>query len=570
MQRQRLIIDPGSDLGRSLRDHDEVVADRYWAAYIIMHLLGIAALTPWNAMITPIEYLHLRVAGSAFEQSFESVLTTTFTWIAFATLLCMQKFQNYFSVRVRIIGPLILLICIFSILAGLALMPLATPNPELLGSLKDEASGQFFALIACGMLCGVGQAILTGSSMAYASLYASGSYLQAVSVGNGIAGLAVTVSSLVITLPGVANACSTASSLTTRVASDDITAAHTRDIITASDDMTAAHARDIIAAAATYFSVSVAVLVTCLGAFLVVERLPFTRACKRLNARTAAAGAANTIDRNNSSWSGALVEGASSSQVVVAPDGDSYASPPPGATGINTHPDVGLGTSPGDDGSCNDQRGNGEPTAVLWKHAASVCIVYAVTIAIFPSLTSTIIAAPYQNQTSSLAHDANTRTPSSWCVWSHLFVPIGFVLFNLGDMIGRAAPCIMRSSRGIVCAALARIAFAPLFMMCYTAQGSAMQLPVFWGTDTMPLCVMTIFAVSNGWLTSSIFVAVAEQINDATQRESATTLIVTMLNCGICIGASLSFLVRYLDCTPSATNSFDCNPFISRHTNSSA
>ena len=79
--------------------------------------------------------------------------------------------------------------------------------------------------------------------MAYASLYASGSYLQAVSVGNGIAGLAVTVSSLVITLPGVANACSTALSLTTRVASDDITAAHTRDIITASDDMTAAHAR---------------------------------------------------------------------------------------------------------------------------------------------------------------------------------------------------------------------------------------------------------------------------------------------------------------------------------------
>ena len=47
-------------------------------------------------MIHAIEYLHLRVAGSAFEQSFESVLTTTFTWIAFATLLCMQKFQNYF------------------------------------------------------------------------------------------------------------------------------------------------------------------------------------------------------------------------------------------------------------------------------------------------------------------------------------------------------------------------------------------------------------------------------------------------------------------------------------------
>ena len=33
------------------------------------------------------------------------------------------------------------------------------------------------------------------------------------------------------------------------------------------------------------------------------------------------------------------------------------------------------------------------------------------------------------------------------------------------------------------------------------------------------------------------------------------------------VGSALAFWVRYLDCTPSAANGFDCNPFFSQPLN---
>lgn len=58
---------------------DEALPDRFGLAYIIMMLLGVGSLLPWNAMITPVDYLQLRVIGSQFEQSFLSILETSFT-----------------------------------------------------------------------------------------------------------------------------------------------------------------------------------------------------------------------------------------------------------------------------------------------------------------------------------------------------------------------------------------------------------------------------------------------------------------------------------------------------------
>jgi len=202
-------------------------------------------------------------------------------------------------------------------------------------------------------------------------------------------------------------------------------------------------------------------------------------------------------------------------------------------------------------------------------------LVYAVTIALFPSLTSTIIAAPYSNSSSYYMtgvsigarmdplrfHASQAAIPG--CEWAHLFVPLGFVLFNLGDMTGRGLPCLLRSPTAILVIVVCRIAFAPLFMLCHTAQGGALQLPLFWGSDAMPFIFIALFSTSNGWMTSSIFVSIAERITDAARREQVTTLIVCLLNGGIFCGAALSFVIRYLDCTPGEANDFDCNPFIS-------
>ena len=197
--------------------------------------------------------------------------------------------------------------------------------------------------------------------------------------------------------------------------------------------------------------------------------------------------------------------------------------------------------------------------AELWKWAASVVLIYVVTIAIFPSLTSTIVAAPLNWTATNATHTQAAATAR--CEWEHVFVPLGFVVFNLGDTLGRNCPWMLRSPNAILLLVLARVVFAPLFMLCHTAAGGALELPLFSLTDALPFVLMGVFSFSNGWLTSSVFVASQGAIDPA-RRDFAASLLMMMLNAGIFAGAALSFVVRFLDCQPSAANNFDCNPFI--------
>ena len=538
------------DPSRVAAARDEAVPDKFWLAFSIMYLLGTAALLPWNALITPIEYLNLRVAGSPFEQSFESILTTSFTCISFITLMSMQCFQDRVSLRTRIIFPLVLLIAIFAVLTGLAVVPLALPDDKLLASLRSGASTQFFALLICGMLCGIGQAVLTGSSMAYASLYARGAYIQAVSVGNGIAGVAITLGSLAVSLPGISKACAAASSSAAASLASSVGSASPLHVASTSSSagaafgvslapasrfsassahaLSASHARDVIGAAVVYFGVSLGMLIICLLAFLFVEWLPFTQARKRLNARAsadaAAAASASAATATSAPSSGGTSGGCYGAD--DAPSGCVQAASAPSTLA----PSLAFEMSP-----AGPRGGEGLPGLIrqMWRQCVSIFLVYAVTIAIFPSLTSTIIAAPYVNGTAgnatalaaaSLAgppptigtdvlssllnggrlQGAPLAVGGPGCEWRRLFVPLGFVLFNLGDVFGRGSPCILRSPAIILVLVLFRIAFAPLFMLCHTAQGGALQLPLFWGSDAMPLVFIGLFSFSNGLLTSSV------------------------------------------------------------------
>ena len=251
------------------RQRDEAVSDRCGAAYLIMMLLGVGSLLAWNALITPIEYLKLRIAGSDFDSSFESMFSTTFTSISLLSLLAMQRIQHYVSLRHRIVGSLLLLLAVFVLLTGLAVAPLTLADDRLLGGLRDGATAQFTVLIVCGALCGIGQAFLSGSAMAYASIFDEPRYLQAVSGGQGVAGLALTLSNMLVSLPGIARVCAS-----------DSTTLHS--LAAPASSVSASHARDVITAAAVYFGAACAILVLCLVSFFVVEHLPFTRARLRL------------------------------------------------------------------------------------------------------------------------------------------------------------------------------------------------------------------------------------------------------------------------------------------------
>lgn len=532
--------------GDDSRARDEAATDRFGLAYMIMMLLGVGSLLPWNALITPIEYLKLRIAGSAFESSFESMFSTMFTSVSFLSLLAMQALQHHLSLQVRIIGSLLLLLLVFGLLTALAIAPLAVSEDVLLDRLREEAAGQFTVLMLCGALCGLGQAFLSGSAMAYASIFAQPKYLQAVSGGQGLAGLSVTVGSLLISLPGITRVCSSGAP----PALDSYANAAGSPLLlhssSSASGFSASHARDVVAAAAVYFGAACAITITCIAAFLFIERLPFTRARKRL-LRDESANSSTPLAGGSSGSDGQSVV-VPLDATAAASAGSSSMEPSQGPSPVN------IEAAQATHDVADDDISTVRLLADLWDWSISISLVYIVTIAIFPALTSTIMAVPSANGT-------GVHGQAGHCEWSHMFGPIGFVVFNLGDTIGRNLPCVLRGPRVILFIACARVAFAPLFMLCYTAAGGALQLPLFAGDDALALVIMAVFSTTNGWLTSSVFVS-SQGVIAPHRRNIAASLLVCMLNAGIAVGAALSFVVRYLDCTPSAANDFSCNPFV--------
>ena len=150
-------------------------------------------------------------------------------------------------------------------------MPLARPHTVL-----DVHCLSTIEPMACGVFCGIGQAFLSGSAMAYASIFAQPRYLQAVSGGQGIAGLTVTLASMFIALPDIGRTC--ASSATNATASAAAYAA-------TDASLTTTHARALLGSAVVYFGGACGVTLLCILGFLAMEALPFTKARKMTEVR---------------------------------------------------------------------------------------------------------------------------------------------------------------------------------------------------------------------------------------------------------------------------------------------
>ena len=102
-----------------------------------------------------------------------------------------------------------------------------------------------------------------------------------------------------------------------------------------------------------------------------------------------------------------------------------------------------------------------------------------------------------------------------------------------------------------------RVVFVPLFILC----NSKSSQPLFSSSDAYPIFIMLVFAVSNGWLTTCIFVHSASVVAPEL-RQRAGTFVVLFLNTGLALGSMLSFFTRWLVC--------DCNPFLNDALNATA
>lgn len=151
----------------------------------------------------------------------------------------------------------------------------------------------------------------------------------------------------------------------------------------------------------------------------------------------------------------------------------------------------------------------------IWACATAVAGVYVVTLAIFPG---------------AVTEDVSSQVLGSW-------YPILLItLFNVGDVVGKAAPgqsffLPVPADKALLACVAARVLFIPLFAMCAAWRAS----PLIMGTFTFAL------GVSNGYCSAAAFMR-APQLLPVREKEAGGIIMVVALLVGLTLGACAGWL----------------------------
>lgn len=175
----------------------------------------------------------------------------------------------------------------------------------------------------------------------------------------------------------------------------------------------------------------------------------------------------------------------------------------------------------------------------------AVAYVFAITLAVFPSITALIKSV--------VRHDPDDSqriiTDGNRFLDDDVFVAFHFVLFNVGDWVGRTLPIFpsMRTfkTKLLVLYSLARTLFVPAFLMCNVVVSDRKMAAVI-DNDVIYMLLVWIFAVSNGWLGSLTMMAAPQQesITSATEKSLIGSVMSFSLLVGLAVGGSASFILR--------------------------
>lgn len=151
----------------------------------------------------------------------------------------------------------------------------------------------------------------------------------------------------------------------------------------------------------------------------------------------------------------------------------------------------------------------------LWVPSMTVYLVFTVTLA-YPVFASRILS-------------------STLGLPPQLFIPLVFLVWNFGDLIGRiicAFPkLVITSDRALIGYGIGRLVFIPLFVLIS-----------MWKTrnDVVYLMLHMIFGITNGHLCSSAFIQMPKYV-DEKEREAGGGFMTLLLSSGLTTGSLISF-----------------------------
>ena len=169
----------------------------------------------------------------------------------------------------------------------------------------------------------------------------------------------------------------------------------------------------------------------------------------------------------------------------------------------------------------------------IWGTALSLFFTYFCTLAIFPVWTSELVSATQCNTPSRIRND--------------LFVPLSFVIFNGGDLVGRYISsaiefeCISNLSSKLVWASVARIfVFFCLFLSC-EARMNRYEGWMVVNNDLYSWSIQFMFAVTNGILTNIAFCYAPTLVENRTKPQQVASAILNLaLTLGLTVGSFFS------------------------------
>ncbi|XP_067084936.1 equilibrative nucleoside transporter 2-like isoform X1 [Osmerus mordax] len=166
----------------------------------------------------------------------------------------------------------------------------------------------------------------------------------------------------------------------------------------------------------------------------------------------------------------------------------------------------------------------------IWVMALCVTSVLAVTLSVFPAVTVKV---------KTIFKESKDWEPYFLCVCC-------FIVFNVMDLIGRSATSLAqwpsKESRWFPVLVLSRVVFVPLVMLCNVEHS---RLPVLFSHDVAFVCIMTLFALSNGYCIC-LCMTYAPQLVRSKDCETAGALMTFFLALGLSVGAACSFLLGAL------------------------
>lgn len=495
----------------------------------IFFLLGVGILVPWNAFISAKHYFVSRLCentGDAPRPALESVFSMVYN-ISSVLSLGSIILLSYFKHRKPTLND--------TIVTGqeegeevhscpvpeqemhsfwLVVLPLAGYFMVFLGQtllvLHVHLSVEVFwsltllSLTLCGICCSIANAGI----VATAGLFDASVSMNPFLAGQSAGGVAVAIANF------IAASMEDPSVYWKAHCNDEQTLAQ-KEICTVYDD------RDW--AVFTYFFVGSFVLLVCLVAFSMIHRMP------NINNYDTVESADGDARRG--------YESLGSMRGVEMKVGEAYQDNTCAVEELlEVNDDLALNVDPLETPIMESSEEESNETAAVWHKVRdpAFCIfaVFFVTLALFPGWLSELRSVHRCHWRARLVND--------------LYTPFAFVVFNMGDLLGRLLSAslplkrIQGLSRKLVTGSLLRLLFFPLLLLCVGGDENRFAVP----SDMYSLLVQLLFAMSNGVLVTTAFVHAPRLVPAVPHvQERSSELLTFCLAIGLLSGSMLSYPV---------------------------